>query len=62
MNIDIIINIIIGFIIGIILYIGYICPPIVKGPNSKNIIDKIFEYNGKFYELEPKVCGCLLTF
>lgn len=57
--IDIILSIIVGLVLGIILYRGYICPPIIRGPNSRDIIDKIFEVNGKYYELEPKVCGCL---
>ncbi len=57
--VDIILSIIVGFVLGIILYRGYICPPIVRGPNSRDIIDKIFEVDGKYYELEPKVCGCL---
>ena len=57
--IDIILSIFVGLVLGIILYRGYICPPIVRGPNSRDIIDKIFEVDGKYYELEPKVCGCL---
>lgn len=57
--INIILSIFIGVILGCILYRGYICPPIIRGPNSRDIIDKIFAFNGKYYELEPKVCGCL---
>lgn len=58
-TVDILLSIIVGLVLGIILYRGYICPPIVRGPNSRDIIDKIFEVDGKYYELEPKVCGCL---
>ena len=58
---DIFISLLVGVILGIVLYRGYICSPIIKGPNSRDIIDKIFEVDGKFYELEPQVCGCLLT-
>ena len=57
--IDIIISIIMGIVLGSILYKCYICPPIIRGPNSRDIIDKIFEVNGKYYELDPQVCGCL---
>lgn len=58
-NMDIIISMLFGLICAIIIYRFYICPPIVRGPNSRDIIDKIFEIDGKFYELEPVVCGCI---
>ena len=56
---DIIINIIIGFILGVIIYKGQIYSPKIRGPNSKDIINKEFEYNGKKYKFDPIVCGCL---
>lgn len=56
---NIMISVIFGITLGIILYNVYICPSTVKGPNSKNIIDKIFEVNNKYYKLEPKVCECI---
>lgn len=56
---NILVSILVGIILGIILYRCYICPPIVRGPNSRDIIDKVFEVNGHYYELEPVVCGCL---
>jgi len=56
---DIIISIIAGIILGIILYKGYIRPPLIKGPNSRDIVGKIFQVGDKYYELEPVVCGCL---
>lgn len=56
---DVFISIAVGIILGIILYRFYICPPIMRGPNSRDIIDKVFEVNGKYYELEPVVCGCI---
>lgn len=56
---NIIINVLVGIILGIILYKGYICPPVVHGPNSRDIVDKIFQVGDKYYELEPIVCGCL---
>jgi len=58
-QIDMTINLIVGIVLGIILYRGYIRPPIYKGPNSRDIIDKIFVVDGKYYELEPSICGCL---
>jgi len=56
---NIIINVLVGMILGILLYKGYICPPVVRGPNSRDIVDKIFQVGDKYYELEPIVCGCL---
>lgn len=53
------ISIFLGILLGIVIYRFYLYPPIIKGPNSKDIVDKIFEHNGKFYEFEPIVCGCL---
>jgi hypothetical protein len=58
-NLDIFVNLLLGFIIGIILYRFLICPPILKGPNSRDIIDNVFEHEGKYYRFEPIVCGCL---
>lgn len=60
-KIDIFISVLIGIIFSIVLYKGYICPPIIRGPNSRDIIDKIFEIGGKFYELEPQICECSLS-
>jgi hypothetical protein len=58
-NLNIMINVLMGVILGIIIYKGYICPPVVRGPNSRDIVDKIFHVGDKYYELEPIVCGCL---
>lgn len=59
-KLDILINIIVGFILGYILYRGYLFPPKIKGPNSRDVIDKVYNVNGKKYILEPVVCGCIL--
>lgn len=56
---DLLISILLGALIGIIIYQFYLFPPVVKGPNSRDIVNKIFEYDGKYYELEPVICGCL---
>ena len=56
---DPLISILFGMLLGIIIYRFYLFPPIIKGPNSRDIVDKIYEYDGKYYELEPVVCGCL---
>lgn len=56
---DIIISIIAGIILAIVLYKGYIRPTIIKGPNSRDIVGKIFQVGDKYYELEPVVCGCV---
>ncbi len=43
-----------GIIIGKFLFKDYI----YHGPNSKNFIYKIFQYNNKYYKLEPEICIC----
>lgn len=58
--VSIVVSVVLGIILAIILYRGYIRPPITRGPNSRDIVDKIFKVNDKYYELEPVVCGCLL--
>lgn len=55
-----IISILIGVIAGYILYKLYISPTIIKGPNSKDIIKRIYEVNGKKYKLRPIVCMSVL--
>jgi hypothetical protein len=59
-QIIIILNIIIGILIGLSLFFVF-RKPIIKGPNSKDIVGKIYELNGKKYELTPHVCICPLT-
>ena len=56
---DILISVLLGVVLGVIVYNMYINPPIIKGPNSRDIIDKIFKVDGKYYEFIPVVCGCL---
>jgi len=58
-QIELLISVILGIILGVILYKFYLKKPIIRGPNSRDIVDKIFELNGKYYELEPHVCGCI---
>lgn len=56
---DTIMSVLIGVLLGLVIYRFYLCPPIVRGPNSRDIVDKVFKINGKFYEFEPIICGCL---
>jgi hypothetical protein len=56
---SILISILLGIVLGIIVYKLYINPPMIKGPNSKDIVGKIFEVDGKHYEFVPIVCGCI---
>ena len=60
-NYDVFINILLGFICGIVLYRCYLFPPIIRGPNSRDIVNEIFKVNESYYELEPIICGCLLN-
>jgi hypothetical protein len=58
--INIFVSVILGIILSLILYNKIINPTITKGPNSKNIVDKIFKVDDKYYKLEPKVCGKII--
>ena len=56
---DIILSVCIGILTGYVIYKCCICPTKIKGPDSRDIINKIYEIDGKYYELNPKVCGSL---
>ena len=56
---NVLISLIIGSLLGIVLYKGFINPTIIKGPNSRDVIDKVFLVNGKYYKFEPQVCASL---
>lgn len=57
-NIEIIISIILGIVLGVLLYSIYKPPVIIHGPNSRDIVDRIFTYGGKKFKLDPKICAC----
>ena len=60
MNIINIISFIIGFIIGFIIYTNFKkCK--YHGPNSKDIIGKIYKVNGKCYKFIPVVSICPIS-
>lgn len=59
-NSDIILSICFGIVIGYMIYKCYLRPTKIKGPDSKDIINKIYQIDGKFYELNPVICGCLM--
>lgn len=56
---DVSFSVILGILLAIVIYRFYLCAPIIKGPNSRDIVNKVFKIDGKYYELEPIVCGCL---
>jgi uncharacterized protein YneF (UPF0154 family) len=58
---DVLINIIIGIILGYFLYRFLIYRRIYKGPDSRDIINQIYEWNGKKVKLVPKVCACPIS-
>lgn len=58
-NLSIFISLILGILFAIIVYKFYLKPTIIRGPNSRDIVDKIFEHNGEYYKLVPVVCGCI---
>jgi hypothetical protein len=56
---DIIISFVIGIAFGAIMYYIYIHAKQNKhGPNSRDIVGKIYEHNGVCYMLEPVVTIC----
>jgi hypothetical protein len=58
--INIIISILLGIVLGYILYKSFFHKPIVRGPNSRDIIDKVFVVDDKYYYLEPVICASIL--
>lgn len=57
-NKDVIFTFVIGSIIGIIIF--SILPNSCEnhGPNSKNIVKKVYEYEDKLYKFKPVVTIC----
>lgn len=51
------IDISLGVIIGYFLYKKFISPTVIKGPNSKNIINNIYNVDGRLYRLRPVICA-----
>lgn len=58
-NINVTISVLMGVLLGIILYVGFFNSPVIRGPNSKNIVNKTFVFGGKRYKFVPHVCGCV---
>jgi hypothetical protein len=51
------IEFILGIIIGFVIYCLIYNRPVIKGPNSKDIVGKIFIVNNKKYVFEPFIVG-----
>lgn len=47
-----------GCLIGIVLF----CKGsgVRHGPNSKNIVGNVYDFDGKYYKFRPKICACPL--
>jgi len=56
---NIILNIIFAFIISYIIYVYLLNNSNIHGPNSKDIINKVYEKNGKKYIFEPFICSSI---
>ena len=39
-------------------YIYYAHRTVIKGPNSKDIVNRIYEHNGKCYKFVPEIYIC----
>ena len=62
MYIGIIISLAIGIFLGFIAFILYshvMCN--IHGPNSKDIIDRIYKKNGKCYKFKPVISFCPIS-
>lgn len=56
---DIIISLVIGIVFGVIMFYAYMHAKQNKhGPDSRDIVGKIYEYDGICYMLEPVVTIC----
>ena len=53
-----IISIVIGFIVGCILFYLFMYNEIYRGPNSKDVVNKIYYVDGKMYKLKPVIYLC----
>jgi hypothetical protein len=51
------IEFILGIIIGFVIYCLIYNRPVIRGPNSKDIVGKIFIVNNKKYVFEPFIVG-----
>lgn len=55
---EIIISVVSGIVLGVLLYSLYRPPVLYKGPNSREFLDRTFEYKNKTYRLDARVCAC----
>lgn len=60
MSPDIMFNIFLGIIAAFLLsfYIYHTYYYITKGPNSRDIVNKIYKHNGKCYKFVPEIYIC----
>jgi len=56
-----VLSFIFGAVLGVLLYSFYNPPVLHHGPNSRNIVGQIFEYQNKKYTLEPRICCAINT-
>ena len=59
--IDNFISIIVGILIGGIIAYFYFSNITYVGPNSKDIIDRIYKKNGKCYKFKPVISFCPIS-
>lgn len=55
MDIDILISIIVGFVFGYLISDKIINPPIIHGPNSADIVNRVYEVDKRKYKFEPRI-------
>lgn len=52
-------NIILAIMCGIIIYVLFF-DTVIKGPNSKDIVGKVYEWKGEKYTFEPRICAKII--
>ena len=52
---SVIFSIVFGVVLGVILYGTFKPPVILHGPDSRDVVGKIYYYDNKKYILEPKI-------
>ena len=51
-------NIVLGLILGIFIYKQVLVNPRKHGPNSKFIVNEIYQKDDKYYRFIPEICPC----
>lgn len=62
MSSDEYINVGIGILFGYLIYSRFINPVVIHGPNSADIINRVYEVDNKKYKLKPYIYPSIVKF